>query len=254
MRMRQAIQLLVFAQCQNVVHSCIHMTTVMSNHMRCRAHDLVAVQGNCSDEPPAVPDTTYRLTPLTPPRGTCQILLAASLFNWTNGEDGSERLPSQPNLWLHGLHIVNIDEFAKVFGGAQAYSIVHFAPPQAPRLWLTNMHFQGMHNTLLVGKRADAFIAGACIRLQVMLGACIARVAITCWQYMYACALAHSDCRYNLASHNLLVIELQMPLLGLQTVGFMTHTPPSAASASTTPSPPSQPSGPSFSTISEEQD
>jgi hypothetical protein len=123
------------------------------------------MQGNCSDTPPAVPNSQHHFTPLAPPTGICQILINSGFLNWTSGDDGTARLPSQPDVWLHGLHIVNLQLVPKTAEGSQAYSLVYFAPPRASRLWLTHMHFQSMHTGVMVGKRSDAFIAGAAKRI-----------------------------------------------------------------------------------------
>ena len=125
------------------------------------------MQGSCTDDPPAFDDPFHNFTNVDAPEGSCQLLLSSGLFKWTNGDGAEPFLPSQQHVWLHGLHIVDVEPLTTL----PNHTTIYWAPPWGATLYMTHVHIQGLHTALIITNGADALVAGT-IRPAAAVCAC----------------------------------------------------------------------------------
>ena len=135
----------------------------LSGSLRSVASDLWGLltkssgtQGNCTDDPPAVDGAFRNFTSADSLPSSCQLILTSGLFKWTNGDGVEPFLPSQKHVWLHGLHIINVEQVTTL----RNHSTIHWAPPFGATLYMTNVHVHALHTGVIITEGADAFAAG----------------------------------------------------------------------------------------------
>lgn len=148
------------------------------DHLQARAHarhssTSSGMQGECHNEPAPLPPAAAHLSAADVPAGVCQLIIERGLLSWTSGYYGTPQRPAQPTVWLHGLHIVHT---GTVQYREDTHMIVHWEPPVAARLFMTDVHVQGAHTALYIANGADALAVGAmlhpaCSACRPVLGA-----------------------------------------------------------------------------------
>lgn len=109
------------------------------------------------------------------PRGSCRLLSSDAVFVALPARlVGSAAVRPPQDVWLHGLHLVQLNETLADLDGVPA--LMMWAPATSARLWVTQVAFQTV-GAALSTRGADGFIAGAHkrekIRCKHILGLCV---------------------------------------------------------------------------------
>lgn len=129
---------------------------------------VACIQGNCSQPAPEIEDRRFEdkdplqlrdvneLDASIPLDGVCVLFTkSGGLLSFQNINDQGDVL-TRPDVWVHGLHVVNIDYATSLWDQRPA---IHWEPAnETARLWITRTVLQ--HGTLSVFS-GQAFVAGA---------------------------------------------------------------------------------------------